>query len=818
MSINPVVPSISTTRSTTASMSAHTVLEKLSPGTLVVVGSHKVEIIKYLTEGGFAHIYMVEFKEFANELERPTSSLSPGDLTCLKRVIVTDENGLNELRNEVEVMKQLRGSQNIVQYYDSNASRRNDGAPGYEVLLLMELCPNGSLLDYMNQRLTTKLMESEIIKIMYDVTRALANMHYLHIPLIHRDIKIENVLVDSENNFKLCDFGSTSTLFPVVTTHQDIAILTNNVYVHTTPQYRSPEMIDIYRCLPINEKSDIWALGIFLYKLLFFTTPFELTGQFAILHSKYEIPHNNYSSGLVNLIIVMLAENPNLRPNVYQVMSQICSIMECEVPFEDKYGQGDYNFAIYSQYQEKLQKMQYQLYLCNQSRNPSDFDQFNDLYINCMEIAPKQPIQVCLTTENEGDQSEKLSQAHSRTKVSKVDDDIVAVKQQFPEIDQLDTYLDQDSKKIPENVTSDNCKKMTIPEVSSQESGESGVSYTESHNSEKNLSSNSIDVSLLQKNSGIKYYKVTNPFHKTTNDTDFVPEYFHEDKYPQIFQESASANIESNKLDSTVQRPYFHENKKTGINKSIQGVNTHAQQHTYMPYYNTPNIPVQYAIPTYFNGSNTYSTSSKIDDTHQQALAASTTCLKMDSRDQNNSQLQSEVHQHSRQEPLLIDISPPRKLHESSSKPDAIQSLDLTFDQMDLSHHSMRISEDSKDDEATVNDSGDSVLSSESISIKAMKEDRVLMKKESNKSLDSSSMLQKSQRMSLELKFQEINLSPSPPNISLKSKSKSKTKGSTENKRSFSRARKSQDLDSGRREIALKEEGKRRSIFGLFKG
>ena len=209
---------------------------------------------------------------------------------------------------------------NIVQYYDSNASRRRDGSPGYEVLLLMELCPNKSLLDYMNQRLATKLSEKEVLKIMYDVTKAVAQMHFLPTPLIHRDIKIENVLVDSENNFKLCDFGSTSSCFPIMTTHQDIALLTNNIYVHTTPQYRAPEMIDLYRCLPIDEKSDIWALGIFLYKLLFYTTPFELTGQFAILHSKYDIPANNYSSKLINLIIIMLAENPNLRPNIYQVI------------------------------------------------------------------------------------------------------------------------------------------------------------------------------------------------------------------------------------------------------------------------------------------------------------------------------------------------------------------------------------------------------------------------------------------------------------------------------------------------------------------
>jgi AP2-associated kinase len=55
-------------------------------------------------------------------------------------------------------------------------------------------------------------------------------------------------------------------------------------------QYRSPEMIDVYRKQPIDEKSDIWALGVFLYKLCYYTTPFEEVGQMAILNATYKFP------------------------------------------------------------------------------------------------------------------------------------------------------------------------------------------------------------------------------------------------------------------------------------------------------------------------------------------------------------------------------------------------------------------------------------------------------------------------------------------------------------------------------------------------
>lgn len=401
-------------------------VEKLVGGTHVTIGKHVVEIIDYMAEGGFAQIYKVKFINYIsstttttppplhveNDVTRKSPDLNeqgsvindipqgailrPGELACLKRVIVQDPNGLNELRNEVNVMHKLKDASNIVQLYDSNAQRYTKySTQGFEVLLLMELCPNKSLLDYMNQRLSTKLSEQEILKIMFDITMAIAQMHYLAVPLIHRDIKIENVLVDKDNNFKLCDFGSTSTTFPIVTTHRDIAMLSQNIYVHTTPQYRSPEMIDLYRCVPIDEKSDIWALGIFLYKLLFFTTPFERTGQFAILHSKFEIPMNNFSSRLINLIIIMLSENPNLRPNIYQVMCQLCSITKTPLPLADKYSMGPYDFDQYMLYQNNLQTLQLQLFNMQTKRtnqrgflSQDDNLLLNQIYMATYNVSP----------------------------------------------------------------------------------------------------------------------------------------------------------------------------------------------------------------------------------------------------------------------------------------------------------------------------------------------------------------------------------------------------------------------------------------------
>ena len=252
------------------------------PGTKVQVGGHRVVIEKYLSEGGFAHVYLVR-------LPKP---IDGEDAAVLKRVAVPDKEALASMRTEVETMKKLRGHRYIVTYIDSHASQLKGG--GYEVFLLMEYCAGGGLIDFMNTRLQNRLTEPEILKIFSDVAQGVASMHYLKPPLLHRDLKVENILISSSGSsrrYKLCDFGSTAPPRPAAMTAAEGRLIEDDVQRHTTLQYRSPEMIDVYRKQPIDEKSDIWAMGVLLYKLCYYTTPFEEQGQMAILNASFKFPH-----------------------------------------------------------------------------------------------------------------------------------------------------------------------------------------------------------------------------------------------------------------------------------------------------------------------------------------------------------------------------------------------------------------------------------------------------------------------------------------------------------------------------------------------
>ncbi len=299
------------------------------PGTKVQCGTHRVVIDRYLSEGGFAHVYVVT-------LPRPVEGNAKA---VLKRVAVPDKEHLANMRTEVETMKRLRGHKHIVKYIDSHASQLKGG--GYEVFLLMEFCQGGGLIDFMNTRLQNRLTEPEIIKIFTDIAEGVANMHYLKPPLLHRDLKVENVLISttgSKKLFKLCDFGSSAPPRPPATSAAEARLIEDDIQRHTTLQYRSPEMVDVYRKLPTDEKSDIWALGVFLYKLCYYTTPFEEVGQSAILNAKFKYPgYPRFSDQMKLLIASMLREKPGDRPNIYQVLQKACQLDKRELPLRDIY-------------------------------------------------------------------------------------------------------------------------------------------------------------------------------------------------------------------------------------------------------------------------------------------------------------------------------------------------------------------------------------------------------------------------------------------------------------------------------------------------
>lgn len=266
------------------------------------VGRYQVTLEESLAEGGFSTVFLVR--------------THGGIRHALKRMYVNNLPDLNICKREITIMKELSGHKNIVGYLDCAINSVSDNV--WEVLILMEYCRAGQVVNQMNKKLQTGFTEPEVLQIFCDTCEAVARLHQCKTPIIHRDLKVENILLNDGGNYVLCDFGSATNKF--LNPQKDgVNIVEEEIKKYTTLSYRAPEMINLYGGKPITTKADIWALGCLLYKLCFFTLPFG-ESQVAICDGSFTIPDNSrYSHNMHCLIRFMLEPDPERRPDIFQV-------------------------------------------------------------------------------------------------------------------------------------------------------------------------------------------------------------------------------------------------------------------------------------------------------------------------------------------------------------------------------------------------------------------------------------------------------------------------------------------------------------------
>jgi AP2-associated kinase len=113
------------------------------------------------------------------------------------------------------------------------------------------------------------LQESELWRIFKEICEAVEYCHRQSPPISHRDLKVENVLVNDRGEYRLCDFGSATTTNYHPSDERSRNIALNDIEKNTTMSYRAPEMIDLYRGQPINEKADI-CIFFYIFKIFQF--------------------------------------------------------------------------------------------------------------------------------------------------------------------------------------------------------------------------------------------------------------------------------------------------------------------------------------------------------------------------------------------------------------------------------------------------------------------------------------------------------------------------------------------------------------------
>ena len=200
---------------------------------------------EFLGEGAMSSVFEIE-----------STAMGFREVAALK-IVTVQKNFRGEVKipenalNEIKILRDLSGCPNIVHYHDSTQRQIfDDDGNLSEIDILIKMEKLQSLRD------DEKLTEEQIIRLAKHMCTALihANEH----GIIHRDIKPQNIFVDSEGTYKLGDFG----IAKIVSDFSDLFTMNIGTLAYSAPEIRSTTM----RTYDIA--SDVYSLGLVLYVFL----------------------------------------------------------------------------------------------------------------------------------------------------------------------------------------------------------------------------------------------------------------------------------------------------------------------------------------------------------------------------------------------------------------------------------------------------------------------------------------------------------------------------------------------------------------------
>jgi len=270
----------------------------------------RYQIIEVLGQGGMGKVYKAVDTRINEKIA----------LKLIKPEISSDKMTLERFGNELKLARKI-AHKNVGKMFDINEEEGTH-------YITMEYVSGQDLKGLIRQ--SGQLAIGTTISIAKQICEGLSEAH--KVGVVHRDLKPNNIMIDREGEVRIMDFGIARSL-------KDKGITGAGVMIGT-PEYMSPEQVEGKE---VDQRSDIYSLGIMLYEMVTGRVPFEGDTPFTVgVKQKSEFPQNpkelntQIPDDLNNVILTCLEKDKEKRyQNAGEVRSELENI-EKGIPTTEK--------------------------------------------------------------------------------------------------------------------------------------------------------------------------------------------------------------------------------------------------------------------------------------------------------------------------------------------------------------------------------------------------------------------------------------------------------------------------------------------------
>jgi serine/threonine-protein kinase len=270
----------------------------------------RYQIIEEIGKGGMGRVYKVQDSKINEKIA----------LKLIKPEIAKDKKTIERFSNELKLARKIR-HKNVCQMFDLGEERGTQ-------FITMEYISGEDLRSSI--RRFGQLPIGKSISIANQICEGLLEAHKQGV--VHRDLKSNNIMIDNEGNVRIMDFGIAHSLETKGITGAGVMI--------GTPEYMSPEQVEGKE---VDQRSDIYSLGVILYEMVTGRVPFEGETPFTIgVKHKSETPKDpgelnaQVSEDLSHVILRCLEKEKEKRYQSTEELQFELSFIEKGIPTTER--------------------------------------------------------------------------------------------------------------------------------------------------------------------------------------------------------------------------------------------------------------------------------------------------------------------------------------------------------------------------------------------------------------------------------------------------------------------------------------------------